>query len=64
MKPMKQLTVDRVQIGRHTLTNVRAAVASDGALMLLGLPMLNQIGAFTMDAKNGKLIFRAQRAAP
>jgi predicted aspartyl protease len=46
-----------VTIGSHVLRDVRAGVAPDGTDMLLGLPVLNKIGRFTIDSVNHKLIF-------
>jgi predicted aspartyl protease len=49
--------IDSVSIGSHVLHSVRGAVTPDGADMLLGRPLLNQIGRFTIDSANHKLIF-------
>jgi clan AA aspartic protease (TIGR02281 family) len=53
----RTIIIDSVTIGSHVLRDVRAGVTPDGADMLLGLPMLNQIGRFTIDSVNHKLIF-------
>jgi predicted aspartyl protease len=43
-------------IGAHTRWNVRMLVSPDSADMLLGLPILNAIGKFTVDAANSQLL--------
>jgi clan AA aspartic protease (TIGR02281 family) len=53
----RTIVIDKVTIGSHALHDVRAGVTPDGADMLLGLPLLNQIGRFTIDSANHKLIF-------
>jgi clan AA aspartic protease (TIGR02281 family) len=53
----RTIIVDRVTIGGHVLHSVRAGVTPDRADMLLGLPLLTQIGRFTIDSANHKLIF-------
>ena len=53
----RTVVIDSVTIGSHVLRDVRAGVTPDGADMLLGLPLLNQIGRFTIDTGNHKLIF-------
>jgi clan AA aspartic protease (TIGR02281 family) len=53
----RTVIIDSVTIGSHVLRDVRAGVTPDGADMLLGLPLLNQIGRFTIDSVNHKLIF-------
>jgi predicted aspartyl protease len=50
-------SIGTVTVGGHVLRDVRAGVSPDGAEMLLGLPLLNQIGRFTIDSANHKLIF-------
>jgi gag-polyprotein putative aspartyl protease len=49
------ISVNSITIGSHTRTNVAMSV-SDGT-MLLGLPVLNAIGRFTIDAVSSQLIF-------
>jgi clan AA aspartic protease (TIGR02281 family) len=51
------ISIRTLTIGRHTLHHVIAGVAPDGADMLLGFPVLNQVGRFTIDTANGQLIF-------
>ena len=51
------IIIDTVTIGGHVLRDVPAGVTPDGADMVLGLPVLNQIGRFTIDSVNHKLIF-------
>jgi hypothetical protein len=45
----------------HTLHNVRATITPANAEMLLLFPVLNQIGRFTVDSANNKLIFGRPR---
>ncbi len=45
-----------VSLGRHTLFDVYASVAPHGAEPLLGFPLLNQVGRFTIDTVAGVLI--------
>jgi predicted aspartyl protease len=49
------VSVHRMSIGSHVRTNVSVSV-SDG-MTLLGLPVLNAIGKFTIDSANNRLIF-------
>jgi predicted aspartyl protease len=44
-------------IGSHTRTKVSMSVGPDGSMLLLGLPVLNAIGKFTIDAGSSQLIF-------
>jgi hypothetical protein len=53
----RTIVIDVVSIGAHILHDVHAGVVPDDADMLLGLPLLNAIGRFTIDAANHKLIF-------
>ena len=46
-----------LNIGGHTLHNIFAGVVPDEGEMLLGFPVLNQVGRFTIDTKNRQLIF-------
>jgi hypothetical protein len=39
------------------VNNVRMSVVPDGTEMLLGLPILNAIGRFTIDSANHQLTF-------
>ena len=50
------LIVNTLTIGAHTRRNVRMLVSPDGVDMLLGLPVLNAIGKFTIDAANSQLL--------
>jgi clan AA aspartic protease (TIGR02281 family) len=45
----RNIYVHTLKIGDNVLRNVRAGVTPDGADMLLGFPVLNQIGRFTVD---------------
>jgi hypothetical protein len=51
------ISIQSLTIGGHTLHNVIAGVAPDGADMLLGFPVLNQVGRFTIDTSSDLLIF-------
>jgi clan AA aspartic protease (TIGR02281 family) len=51
------VSVNSITIGSHTRTNVSMSVGPDGSMMLLGLPVLNAIGKFTIDAGSSQLIF-------
>lgn len=53
----RRIIVSSLTLGSHTCTNVLMVVAPDRAMMLLGLPVLNSIGKFTIDANNSRLIF-------
>lgn len=53
----RSISVKTLTFGGHTRHNVIMGVAPDGAMMLLGLPVLNAIGKFTIDAPNNALIF-------
>jgi predicted aspartyl protease len=59
----RSILIHRVQVGRHVLSDVLATVApDDGSLTgfgdgLLPFTILNQIGRFTIDTANGKLVF-------
>jgi clan AA aspartic protease (TIGR02281 family) len=53
----RTIIIDAVTIGSHVLRDIHAGVTPDGAEMVLGLPVLNQIGRFTIDSANHKLIF-------
>ncbi len=51
------ISVKSLTIGSHTRTNVSVSVSKDGGMTLLGLPVLNAIGKFTIDAGSNQLIF-------
>ena len=53
----KQIVINQITIGNHTIPNVVAAVNTNEGDMLLPFPVLNQIGKFTIDTANHKLIF-------
>lgn len=53
----RSIIVNTMSIGRHTLYDVEAGVVKDGVTMLLGLPVLNSIGKFTIDGANQQLTF-------
>ncbi len=52
-----QIVINQITIGNHTIPNVVAAVNTNEGDMLLPFPVLNQIGKFTIDTANHKLIF-------
>jgi Aspartyl protease len=59
----RRILIDQIRIGRHTITNVAAAVnANNDGMNLLPFQVLNQMGKFTIDTANEKLIFG--RSAP
>lgn len=49
--------VHTVTIGRYVLHNVQMVVNDDGATLLLGLPVLNTIGSFTVDQSRHQIRF-------
>jgi gag-polyprotein putative aspartyl protease len=54
----KVIVIDSVAVGSHTVNHVEMSVVPDnGANMLLGLPVLNSIGKFTIDSAASQLIF-------
>jgi clan AA aspartic protease (TIGR02281 family) len=53
----KRVVIYDVRIGAHVLRDVTAVIVPDDAGMLLPFPVLNQVGRFTIDTNNSKLIF-------
>lgn len=54
----KVIVIDSIAVGSHTVNHVEMSVVPDnGANMLLGLPVLNSIGKFTIDSAVSQLIF-------
>jgi hypothetical protein len=53
----KRVIIHDVRIGAHVLRDVAAGIVPDDAGMLLPFPVLNQVGRFTIDTNNSKLIF-------
>lgn len=49
------IMVHEIRIGSHVLRNIKAAV-SDGDL-LIGFPIINEIGPFKIDTRNRELVF-------
>jgi clan AA aspartic protease (TIGR02281 family) len=49
--------IDTVRVGSKVLHDVIAGVSPEQASPLLGFPVLNQAGRFTIDTKNRQLIF-------
>jgi clan AA aspartic protease (TIGR02281 family) len=57
----KTIRINEVAIGKHVLHDVRAAVTPDGADMLLGFGVLNQISSkFSIDTAEKRLTFEAE----
>jgi clan AA aspartic protease (TIGR02281 family) len=54
---VQQILIHRIEIGGHTLSNVSAGVSPNSADMLLGFPILNKLGKFTIDTQNNQLVF-------
>ena len=52
----QKIIVRKLTIGRHSLANVTLSVSPTGS-NLLGLPVLNSIGKFTIDNARGQLTF-------
>jgi hypothetical protein len=57
MHEEKTVSIDSLTLGSHTRTNVLATITDDSGMMLLGLPVLNAIGRFTIDSANRQLVF-------
>ncbi len=53
----RNIYVHTLRIGDNVLRDIRAGVTPDGTDMLLGFPVLNQIGRFTIDTVNRRLNF-------
>jgi hypothetical protein len=53
----RKISVNRLTLGSHTRYAVPMTVINDDADMLLGLPVLNAIGKFSIDAVAGVLTF-------
>jgi hypothetical protein len=51
------IVIRRLSIGSHTITDVLAVVAGDGAMDLLPFPVLNRFGKFSIDTAVGELVF-------
>jgi hypothetical protein len=51
------IRIDTVRVGNRVLRGVIAGVSPEQASPLLGFPVLNQAGRFTIDTKNSQLIF-------
>jgi clan AA aspartic protease (TIGR02281 family) len=51
------IRIDTVRVGNRVLHDVMAGVLPESAPPLLGFPVLNQAGRFTIDTKNRQLIF-------
>ena len=53
----RMVLVKSLTVGAHTITDVPMSVVPENATMLLGLPVLNTIGKFTVDSANKQLTF-------
>jgi clan AA aspartic protease (TIGR02281 family) len=51
------IRIDTVRVGNRVLHDMIAGVSPEQAAPLLGFPVLNQAGRFTIDTKNRQLIF-------
>jgi hypothetical protein len=51
------IIIHQIALGTHVATNVRAVINANDADMLLSLPALNQMGKFTIDIPNSRLVF-------
>jgi clan AA aspartic protease (TIGR02281 family) len=54
---VRNVTVNTVSLGSHTLTNVSCGVVKDGAEALMGMGFLGQFGPFRVDPDHGLLTF-------
>jgi predicted aspartyl protease len=57
VSPHQTIDVRTVTVGRYVLHNVEMIVTADGADLLLGLPVLNTIGSFTVDQSHRQIRF-------
>ena len=57
VRTLPTLLIREVRIGRHTIRSVPAGVSSTGE-MLLAFPVVNAIAPFTIDTREGVLIFQ------
>jgi clan AA aspartic protease (TIGR02281 family) len=53
------LIINEVRLGRHVVRNVQASVVPNGTTMLLGFPVIDQIGPFQINTRTRELIFEA-----
>jgi hypothetical protein len=54
----RNIRIHRVAIGNHILHDIEAGVTnSDSADLLIGFPVINEIGRFTIDSRNRELTF-------
>jgi clan AA aspartic protease (TIGR02281 family) len=51
------LVINDVRIGSHVVRDVEASVVPNGTMMLLGFPVVNQIGPFMINTRTRELIF-------
>jgi hypothetical protein len=53
----ERIVIDTLSVGGRTLNNVPAGIVPDGGMMLLPFPVLNQLGSFTIDTIDNRLVF-------
>ena len=51
------LVINEVRLGAHVIRNVEASVIPNGTPMLLGFPVVDQIGPFLVNTRTRELIF-------
>jgi clan AA aspartic protease (TIGR02281 family) len=51
------IMIDRVVVGSHVLTNVKASVSPLGGSALLGLDVVSSFGKFSIDKAAAELVF-------
>jgi gag-polyprotein putative aspartyl protease len=56
------LTIYQMRIGNHVVRNVKASTVPNGAIMLIGFPVLDQIGPFTINTRTRELVFETTNA--
>jgi len=54
------LVINEVRIGSHVVRDVEASVVPNGTRMLLGFPVVNQIGPFTINTRTRELVFEEE----
>jgi len=59
----RNVVVQSLQLGSHRRGDVPMAVVSNDGMQLLGLSVLNSIGAFTVDSASNQLVFTTTETA-
>jgi clan AA aspartic protease (TIGR02281 family) len=54
------LVINEVRIGSHVVRDVEASVVPNGTMMLLGFPVVNQIGPFMINTRTRELVFEEE----